>query len=122
MRLSIPAYATAVVMLALQIAASIGGTISESWDMPDKNVLQVWWHMLRYFTFIGNVIVLIVFGRMVVTGRAVSCAWATGTLLWILIVGLVWQFILGGAFSFADLGEWVETFYHIFSPPLVLIW
>lgn len=81
------------------------------------------WSLLRYFTIITNTLVGLVFAVIAWRGsRAVSARLLGGVMLAIVLVGVVFNLLLGGL-THATLWDWLgDRIHHVAMPVLVPLW
>jgi hypothetical protein len=81
------------------------------------------WRMAHFFTNIGNVAVILVFGAVALRGRARVSARSIGlATLAILLVGVVFSLLLRGLHHPSGLQYWASRLLHDIAPPLALLW
>ena len=81
------------------------------------------WELLRFFTITTNTLVGVVFARIAWRGRhAVSPGLLGGTMLAIVLVGVVFNLLLGGL-THATMWDWLgDRIHHVAMPVLVPLW
>ena len=81
------------------------------------------WGMTRFFTDVGNALVVAVFAAIAVRGRAAVAPGLIGlATLNILLVGIVFSLLLRGTHHPAGLQLLVSHIQHDLIPPLVALW
>lgn len=98
--------------LAIQLAATVGLTGSTSGAL---------WVMARFFTIIGNLLVLVAFLALAM-GRPLSPRLIGGTMLTILLVGIVHFLLLRGLLELSGGAQLADTLLHQVTPALVPLW
>lgn len=81
------------------------------------------WSLLRAFTITTNALIVIVFGLIAWRGRgAVSSQWTGGVALAILLVGIVFNLVLGQIPQHSWFGRFGDSMHHHVMPVLVPLW
>lgn len=102
----------AAVGLAVQFDATPGQTGS---------VGQTLWILVRFFTVLTNMALLVVFG-MIALGRAATPRMTGGMVLAILLVGVVYGLLLRGLLSLSGGALLADTLLHKATPVLAGLW
>lgn len=81
------------------------------------------WALLRFFTITTNTLVGVVFALIAWRGRdAVSPRWLGASMLAIVLVGVVFNLLLGGL-THATVWDWLgDRIHHVAMPVLVPLW
>jgi hypothetical protein len=81
------------------------------------------WALLRYFTIITNTLVGLVFAAIAWRGNsAVNPRWLGAAMLGIVLVGVVFNLLLGGL-THATVWDWLgDRIHHVVMPLLVPLW
>lgn len=87
---------------------------------PQDGLLDVAWHLLRYFTILTSCLTLLTFLGMIAMGRTAHRLWLGGLTLWEAMTGGIYHVLLtedrGGMAFWADQGL------HSALPVAVLVW
>ncbi|SER36013.1 Pr6Pr family membrane protein [Sphingobium sp. YR768] len=103
---------TALAGLAVQFDATLAQTGS---------VGETLWTLLRFFTIWANILVVITFGPIAL-GRHVSARRVGGTVLAILLVGIIYGLLLRGLLSLSGGALLADTLLHKVTPLLAPLW
>ena len=98
------------------LAIQFGATLGQS-----QSVADALWVVLRYFTIITNLIVALVMSA-VALGRSVRPALLAGTVLAILLVGIVYMTLLRGLVELSGGALLADALLHKATPLLVPAW
>ncbi len=103
---------TALAGLAIQYEATLFQTGS---------VTATLWVLLRFFTILTNVAVVLTFAAVAI-GRRVTPRWMGGVLLAILLVGIIYGLLLRGLLSLSGDALLADTLLHKVTPLLTPLW
>lgn len=103
---------TALTGLCVQFDATLAQTGS---------VGETLWTLLRFFTIWANILVVITFGPIAL-GRHVSPRRVGGTVLAILLVGIIYGLLLRGLLSLSGGALLADTLLHKVTPLLAPLW
>lgn len=112
---------TAALLSAATLLAMVPPLINNSADQG--GLLAGAWALLRYFTIITNTLVGLVFAAVAWRGsEGVSPRWLGAAMLGIVLVGVVFNLLLGGL-THAGLWDWLgDRIHHVVMPLLVPLW
>lgn len=99
--------------------------IGQLWISAADNggVAPALWVLLRYFTILTNLMVALVYTRVVLRNQVLGDGWMAALTLWILIVGVVYHLLLAGLVDPQGFAWWVDQGLHSAVPALVaLVW
>lgn len=115
------ARASAAVLSAVTLLAMIPPLANHSAEQG--GLLAGAWSLLRYFTIITNTLVGLLFAAIAWRGsRAVSPRLLGGVMLAIVLVGVVFNLLLGGL-THATIWDWLgDRIHHVAMPVLVPLW
>lgn len=116
-----PAARTAAAVIALIGFATFAVQIGLSAER-EGSLSAGLWAMLRFFTILTNLLVLVSFTLMVARGRALPAVWLAGLTLWIVMVGVVFHLLLAGLLTLTGLAWWTDQGFHTITPALALLW
>lgn len=109
---------------AMALGSFIGFVPPLQWSMTHgATLLQAIWLLLGAFTIIANSLIVIVFGTIAVRGRpSVSPNWIGCATLSILLVGIVFNLVLGQIPQQSWFGRLGDSLHHHVMPVLVPLW
>ncbi|MBS3927286.1 MAG: Pr6Pr family membrane protein [Sphingomonadales bacterium] len=112
---------TAALLSAATLLAMIPPLINNSAEQG--GLLAGAWALLRYFTIITNTLVGLVFAAIAWRGsEGVSPRWLGAAMLGIVLVGVVFNLLLGGL-THATMWDWLgDRIHHVVMPVLVPLW
>ncbi|MFN3147663.1 MAG: Pr6Pr family membrane protein [Paracoccaceae bacterium] len=116
---------TAATVVALLAAGSLVLQFGSQWlDPTDPRGLgQVLWDNYRFFTIITNTLVMILAGRVALTGRWPGASLPGGTTIWILAVGIVYHLLLSATHNPVGAEAWANQGLHTLVPlGFLLLW
>ncbi|MEZ5750660.1 MAG: Pr6Pr family membrane protein [Paracoccaceae bacterium] len=121
MPLSLPCRLAAA-FIALVAFASVGGQLILNAAKPEHaGFVAAAWHMAQYFTILTNLLVGVVFGAIALS-RPPSGGVVAGTLLSIVMVGVVYHVLLAPATPHAGAQWWTDFGFHTVTPIASGLW
>jgi hypothetical protein len=109
--------AAIVALVALAgLAVQFGATLDQT-----GSVAATLWVLLRFFTVLANMLVVLAFGGVALGGRLHPCRLA-GVVLAILLVGIVYGLLLRGLLELSGGALLADTLLHKVTPVLAPLW
>lgn len=108
--------------IALVALAAVGGQWLLNAAKPEHaSYAAAAWHMAQYFTILTNLLVAAVFGALAIN-RASSGGIMAGTLLSIVMVGVVYHALLAPETPHQGAQWWTDLGFHTITPIGSLVW
>ncbi|MBS9717741.1 Pr6Pr family membrane protein [Pseudohalocynthiibacter aestuariivivens] len=114
----------ATVTVAVLTLSSLGaGVRAEVIDLGSTVTSEILWSMARYFTFLTNTLVAVVFSLAAISGRWPRPSLLAALTLWIVAVGAVYHVLLASAHHPTGIAAWSNLGTHTVVPTACLgIW
>lgn len=112
-------FAAALVALIVLIALGMQSIVSYKLTGSMGGAV---WSLLSFFTVLTNLLLLVSYARMSLTGRMLSAFWLAALTIWILIVGTVYHTLLAKLWAPVGLEWWANQGMHSASPAATFLW
>lgn len=80
------------------------------------------WAMVRFFTVLTNLLVVLTFASAALRRNGPRPAWIAALTLAMVLVGAVYHTLLSGITTYVGLGVWADQGLHTFVPIACLLW